>query len=499
MSHTAVFEQLNRIKHLASPTVSTRPRRSSIRTTNPPTQPQSNPQGARIAIIGAGLAGLSAALELQNHGMDAVVYEGGDRVGGRCHSVTKSQFPGQTLEAGGEFIDSRHTVMLSYVRRLGLQMEVMFAQGESTYYFQGRHYQEAEIVEEYRELLRLIQPDLQRLSYQPSAAIHRPEDVILDRMSLQDYLESRGIGELIKRFLTAAYQNEYGVDLADQSCLNLLISNLDQDLQAPSLSIASDERFHVLGGNQQIAQGLAQLLHRPIHYDRKLVKIHRTGLKQIALTFEIGGGRTVTETYGAAIITVPFTVLRDVALDASLELPRWKRWGIEQARLGSSAKLFVGFEHAAWRDLGRNGMAYSDLPGHQVCWEANPTAGDDRHRTLVNFAGGALGENRSEAEGEGFARLCDRFFPGAVARRDGAGQVVTHLERWTTNPLSKGAYTCYGPGQFTTIAGTEGTPIHNLHFAGEHTNSFYEWQGFMEGAARSGIHAAREVLKGVRV
>jgi monoamine oxidase len=63
----------------------------------------------------------------------------------------------------------------------------------------------------------------------------------------------------------------------------------------------------------------------------------------------------------------------------------------------------------------------------------------------------------------------------------------------------KGSYTCNHPGYFTTIADNEGTPVGNLHFAGEHTNSFYEYQGFMEGAALSGIRAAREILHDIKV
>ena len=54
------------------------------------------------------------------------------------------------------------------------------------------------------------------------------------------------------------------------------------------------------------------------------------------------------------------------------------------------------------------------------------------------------------------------------------------------------------PGQFTSIAGNEGTPVGNLYFAGEHANSFYEWQGFMEGAALSGIQAATEILQDIK-
>jgi len=73
--------------------------------------------------------------------------------------------------------------------------------------------------------------------------------------------------------------------------------------------------------------------------------------------------------------------------------------------------------------------------------------------------------------------------------------VLAHLEHWSSNPLSLWSYTCYLPGQFTTIAGNESKPIENIFFAGEHTNSFYEWQGFMEGALLSGIAAAASVLR----
>ena len=78
------------------------------------------------------------------------------------------------------------------------------------------------------------------------------------------------------------------------------------------------------------------------------------------------------------------------------------------------------------------------------------------------------------------------------------GQYLAHLEHWPSNPFMKGSYTCYRPGQFTTMAGLESIPAGNLFFAGEHTNSFYEWQGFMEGAALSGIAAAQSILTTAR-
>jgi len=70
---------------------------------------------------------------------------------------------------------------------------------------------------------------------------------------------------------------------------------------------------------------------------------------------------------------------------------------------------------------------------------------------------------------------------------------VFRAHHWPSNPLTMGAYTCNQPGYFATIADNEGKPVGNLFFAGEHTSSFYEWQGFMEGGVVSGLRAAAEV------
>ena len=102
---------------------------------------------------------------------------------------------------------------------------------------------------------------------------------------------------------------------------------------------------------------------------------------------------------------------------------------------------------------------------------------------------------RTQIEALQFLTDLDLVFPGALASATTVGKrYLAHLEAWPMNPLTKGSYTCYKPGQFTTLAGYEGLPAGPLHFAGEHANSFYVWQGFMEGAALSGIDAASSVL-----
>lgn len=97
-------------------------------------------------------------------------------------------------------------------------------------------------------------------------------------------------------------------------------------------------------------------------------------------------------------------------------------------------------------------------------------------------------------------RSLDHVYPDARATAlDNSGNRKAYLvEHWTLNPLVKGS-ACYKPGQFTTVAGNEGKPIGNLHFAGEQTNYFYKWQGYMEGAALSGIQATKEIFPDLKV
>lgn len=115
--------------------------------------------------------------------------------------------------------------------------------------------------------------------------------------------------------------------------------------------------------------------------------------------------------------------------------------------------------------------------------------------------GAALNPGNSQTEATRLLADLDKVYPGAsaYASKDYRGRFKVHLENWSLNPLTKGSYTCNRPGYFTTIADNEAKPVGNLFFAGEHTSSFYEWQGFIEGAALSGRRVASEVFSYLRV
>jgi monoamine oxidase len=395
--------------------------------------------------------------------------------------------------------------LLAYIKEFKLAVEDVDKQpGEVFYYFNSQRYAESAVVEEYRALVPALRDDLRQLSSEPTAANHTSEDAALDRMNLEEYLERCGAGLLIKSVIEQAYKAEYGLEIEEQSCLNfLLFIHADRRSKFTPFGIFSDERYHVLDGNDRIVGGLRDRLPGQIQLNMRLARALKTAAGKIELIFAQGAS-TRQATFDAVVLALPFTTLRDVDLHPSLGLPAWKIDAIESLGYGTNAKMMVGFNSRPWVSLGSNGEAYSDLANHQLTWETNPLKASADRGVLTDYSSGrrgaTLNPNNPQREASLFLNDLNLVFPGALAAaaRDAKEHIRVHLEHWPSNPLSQGSYTCYRPGQFTSIAGNEGAPVGNLYFAGEHANSFYEWQGFMEGAALSGIQAANEILQDIK-
>jgi monoamine oxidase len=453
--------------------------------------------GLDIGIVGAGLAGLSCAYELKKAGVRAAVYEASERPGGRCFSLN-GFYPGQVAERGGELIDNLHKTMLGYAKEFRLTIEdVGKMPGEVFYYFDGRRVPESSVVEEFRAFLPAMQADLRRISPQPTADSHTATDVQLDHTNLRQYLETRGAGRILYKAIAEAYIAEYGRSLDEQSCLNfLLFIHADRRSKFTPFGVFSDERYHIVEGNESIASGLADRVAGQIRLGKRLTAVRQTSAGRVQLSFEDG----TTAEHGAVVLTCPFSVLRAVDLKR-LDLPVWKRMAIESLGYGYNAKMMLGFTKPHWRELGGDGASYSDLPNHQATWETNPALATASRAVLTDYSGGERGRDLNKRPVQQAAAMflsdLDRVMPGVhqYATRTTKGGLQVHLEHWPSNPLSRGSYTCYLPGQFTTVAGNEAKPVGNVFFAGEHTNSFYEWQGFMEGALLSGMQAAADILR----
>src|SRR5579864_634149 len=116
----------------------------------------------QIAIVGAGIAGLNAALTLQDAGLSCRIYEASNRIGGRMHSDTTTWSDGMVTEWCGEFIDNDHETILQLIKRFGLKT-VGLGQGRANrtqivMYFFDRYYRADELARDFQALARILQP-----------------------------------------------------------------------------------------------------------------------------------------------------------------------------------------------------------------------------------------------------------------------------------------------------------------------------------------------------
>ncbi|RKP53710.1 flavin monoamine oxidase family protein [Pararobbsia silviterrae] len=446
----------------------------------------------RVAIVGAGLAGLSAAWSLEQAGIEAVVYEASSRVGGRVESLVDRLGTGLVTELGGEFIDSTHADLLGLVEAFDLPLIDTEATSELTltpsYYFAGAHYSEAQVASEFAGLAARMRIDVDTLSPVISAFRHAPADVRLDRMSIADYLDHAGASGWLRRLLEVAYTTEYGSELGEQSCLNMLsMLSLDASDGDEAFSVfgGSDERFKVRGGNERIVRELAARLHDRIELACRLVSVREHGAGYRLNFDREHGGKEIDADF--VVLAIPFTVLREVELP--LSLPPSKRLAIDTLGYGSGEKLVVGLSAPVWRDQGRDGGAYSDL-AFQTGWDSGRMQATGS--AYAFFLGGATGARLTASDPAALAgrylREADAMFPGIEAAYTG----LSVATQWRANPFSRGSYSNFKPGQWTTLAGWEGAPVGNLLFAGEHCS--LEFQGFMNGAVESGRRAAETIV-----
>jgi monoamine oxidase len=397
---------------------------------------------------------------------------------------------GLTTELGGEFIDSTHDEMLALMEEFGL--ERLDTQASTltpeTYFVNGRHYTQADAARAFVPLAARILADYDALGdvvdYQTEGG-----GTALDRMSMAEYFDRIGASGWMRELLDTAYVTEYGLDAGEQSALNFvfLIGTGDlEDTDVCDLLGESDERYKVRGGNQQIVDELARRLQAQIRPLHRLAAIRSRG-SGYTLSFQ-ANGRVVDEDADIVVLAIPFTLLREV--DVQVELPPVKTRAIQELGYGANAKVLVGFRSRLWEKQGFSGATYSDET-FQLAW-ANSYLQPGTEGGLTLYSGGRLAiEAGSGTREEAARRLMqgvERAYPGATREQNGK------VERfhWPTFEWTKGSYSCYRPGQWTTIAGAESLPVGNLFFAGEHCS--YDFQGYMNGAAQSGADTARAVM-----
>jgi monoamine oxidase len=443
--------------------------------------------GPRIAVVGAGIAGLTAAYRLGQAGLSTRVFDSWNRVGGRMFTARNRWADQQLTELGGELIDTGHDALRALAEELGLTLDpILEVPGsgvrQDTWFFAGRRVSDAEIVEAFR-------PVAVRLEADADNEENEAEFARIDGLGLAAYLDSiPELDPVLRALLDVAYVGEYGREISEQSPWNLLWLIDAKSVDPFRVYGASDEAFHVHGGNDQITTGLADRLSSPIALEHRLLSVAETA-GGYRLAFDRGGGSSYEEEFDRVVFALPFTRLRDVELPASI--PSHKKKIIDTLGMGTNAKLMAQFTERVWRTQhGASGSATTDN-GLQLLWETSRGM-SGASGILTVFAGGHIGEQIGEgtAEMQIQSRLSkiDQIFPNTGASYIARSAVRMH---WPTVEHTRGSYTCYLPGQ-ASFSGQEGQRVGNLHFCGEHTSP--DHQGYMNGAAESGERVAAEIM-----
>ncbi|PNY81680.1 hypothetical protein CVO96_10120 [Deinococcus koreensis] len=450
--------------------------------------------GSPVAIIGAGVAGLTVAYRLHQAGIPYRIYEASQRAGGRMQTL-RGGFT-KPVELGGEFIDTGHKHIRRLAGELGLGL-VDLAQTDTGviaqwYDFGGRRYSEREAVDAFRPLVKRIDDDLASLGAETVSYLNPDAGRRLDTISLHQYFLDIGASGWLLELLDVAYTIEYGLDTREQSPLNFLYLVGTRPGQFELFGL-SDERYAVVGGNDRVPAALASVVGGGIQYGTWLEAVSGRRDGRYTLTLNAGGRRTDVVA-PRVVFALPFTTLRTVDL-RGLALPPVKRRAIAELGYGTNAKLIAGFTRRVWRDTyGSSGEVFTDQ-FWQNTWESSrgaPGAGG----ALTNYLGGQpgldIGAGTAQTQTDRWLGEMERVFPGLNAARSAAAPVRAF---WPGNPYVRASYACYRPGQWIQISGAEAEAVGGLHFCGEHTS--IDAQGYMEGGVESGERVVRELLAAV--
>jgi monoamine oxidase len=465
----------------------------------------------RIAIVGGGIAGLNAALTLQDAGIASTVYEASDRVGGRMHSDTTTWENGQTSEHCGELIDSRHKTILKLANRFNIATVDLLAaeppQSTETDFFFGGYYTHDQANVDFGPVYNAVKKDLTAAGFPTLYNSFNQAGQALDRLSLYGWIESRvpfGHARAMGQLLDVAYNIEYGNVTTEQSSLNLVYLLAFQPIPGNfRIFGASDERYHLVGGNERLPKAIAAALPSgSVQLNTALTAIAMNTDGSFTLSFSTQTGK-FSRIFDRVILTIPFSVLRNLNYRQA-GFDSLKTTAITELGYGKNCKLQLQFDTRFWNQVGPwgigTGTTYADT-GYQNSWDV--TRGQDGATgILVDYTGGGVPlanfkGQPTTADALSFAQTflgqIEPVFPGISGHW--INKLAT-LDVPRTNPFLLGSYSYWKVGQYTKFSGYEKArqpfPNGRCHFAGEHCS--INFQGFMEGGAEEGARAAGEIL-----
>jgi monoamine oxidase len=443
-----------------------------------------------VVVVGAGLAGLTAARDLAAAGATVVVLEARDRVGGR--TLNEPLDDGQVVEVGGQWIGPTQDRLAALARDVGVETYPTYAAGEHLVEFGGS-------VRRYTGEIPKLGPHVLADVMQAQAKLERmarripleapwsaPDAERLDSQTFWSWMRRNVYTRAGRTMMEIAIEAVWAAEPADVSLLHVLFYTRSGSGLASLLGTeggAQAERF--VGGSQLIALRVAEELGDAV---RLSAPVRRIEHEPDAVTVQADG---VTARGRRAIVAVPPALAGRIAYDPPL--PGLRDQLTQRMPQGTVVKCMAVYDRPFWREEGLSGQGISDAGPARITFDNTPPGGSPG--VLLGFLegnaarewGARPARERRDAVVAGFERL--------LGPR--AGRPERFIERvWADEEWTRGCYGCYmPPGGWTQYGRALREPIGPIHWAGAEVAAV--WNGYMDGAVRTGEQAASAVLRAI--
>jgi len=443
-----------------------------------------------VIVVGAGLAGLSAARQLAAGDRDVVVLEARDRVGGRTEGGRLAD--GTPIELGGQWIGPTQNRMYELVAELGLEhFRTYNDDGQLLVDLGGKQRRMGSHRGALPRLGPLAIADLGQGLARFSRLANRVDLAEPWRSPDAERLDGQTFGTWIRRnlrtptgraYFRVACEAVFAADAGDLSLLHALFyAHSGTDFETLLAVDRGAQQDRIVGGSIRIAETLAAGLGDRVRLGEVVTGIEQTDTGVTVAT------RTGAVEGSHVIVTLPPTLAG--RLDYAPLLPSWRDQLTQRLPAGSVMKVYAAYDEPFWRADGLNGQAASDRGPVKVTFDNSPPSG--RPGVLMGFLEGNDARRcarMSEAERRAAVLACFARYFG-----DRALHPVEYVERdWMAEEFTRG---CYGahftPGVWTAYGPALREPVGRIHWAGAECSPV--WNGYMEGAVRSGEDAARAV------
>jgi monoamine oxidase len=447
------------------------------------------PTRVDVVVVGAGFAGLAAARQIAAAGRSLLVLEARNRVGGRVlnHAIEG----GEIAEAGGQFIGPTQDRMFALTRDYGVGTYPTYDQGQYVSVIAGGRtvggFSPA-VAGEYQRLVGLLEAMSAEVPVDAPWQADRAQE--WDAQTFQTWLDAnvetpeamgvfRAIGHL------------WGAEPRDVSLLFALFyiaAAGNEDTPGSLIRLLSvrngAQEMRFVGGSQVLAQRMAAALGEQVVLSAPVRAIESTG----SLVRVTADGRTVEAQ--RVIVAVPPALAAGIHYEP--KLPTLRAQFFQRLPMGSLMKAEAVYDRPFWRDAGLSGQSLLDAGPLRTTFDNTPPSG--RPGVLFGFIGGVDARPWSRRSPDERRAAVLENFVSVVGDR--ARQPVDYFEvDWPGEEWSRGGPVGYGgPGVLLDYGSTIREPVGPIHWAGTETATY--WNGYMEGAVRSGVRAANEVLAG---